>query len=156
MAHELQAIIGLGQDHPEYGMRLAVFSWQAYFLFQLTYLSRAGVYKKLPAERYAELLFIGWAERPEELSRRYFTDENRESGFRIYKAVCDKLCPMIAHTGPDRFWPEYVTFLVDYIVQEQGNVPKPDMAGSTVPYPHNFPRPWERNRVPLLPEEINV
>lgn len=142
MGEELQDIIGLGREHPEYMMRLAVFSWQAYFLFQLIYKGQDGMYKKLPAERYAEELFLGLTESPDEIWSAFIPEANRETAFRIYKTVCDALCPMIAHTGSDRFWPSYVAYLVNYIIEQQGDVPTPDVEKMMVPYPHNYPLPW--------------
>lgn len=156
MASQLQAIIGYGREHPDYRMRLAVYAWQIYTLFRLTYLGKDGTYKKLPAERYARELFLDSAESPEELSVRYFTEETREAGFRIYKAVCDAISPMLAHQSDDRFWPDHVAFLVDYIIARDGDVPPPDMEQCIVPYPKNYPRPYENEERHFLPEEIAI
>jgi hypothetical protein len=49
---------------------------------------------------------------------------------------------MIAHTGDERFWPSYVAYLVNYIIERQGDVPPPDVETMMVPYPRNYPRPW--------------
>lgn len=155
LGYELQAIIGLGPTHAEYMMRLAIFSWQVYFLFQLTYQGKDGKYKKLPTEQYADWLFLGPAERPEELSTKYITDEYREPAFRIYKTISDALCPMIAHIGAERFWPSYIAYLVDYIIQAQGDVPSPDVENMIVPYPKNYPRPWDEDK-DFLPSEIAI
>ena len=98
-------------------------------------------------------MFLDAAESPDELSGRYFTNETRETGFRIYQAICDALSPMLACNGGDRFWPDHVACIVDYIIQEEGNVPAPEMNDS-VPYPSNYPRPYDDGRYHFLPEEI--
>lgn len=154
LSRELQAIIGNGREHPDYKMRLAVYGWQIYTIFRYTYLGKDGKYKKLSAHRYARELFLNDAESPDELSGRYFSDETRETGFRIYKAICDVISPMLAYNGMDRLWPDHVAFLVDYIMYNEGNVPPPDMQGCSVPYPKNYPHPNDRETDCLLPEEI--
>ena len=153
LSRELQALIAYGREHPDYKMRLAVYAWQIYTLFRYVYLGKEGNYQKLSAERYARALFLDAAENPDELSGRYFTNETRETGFRIYKAICDAICPMLACNGGDRFWPDHVACLVDYIIKEEGNVPAPEMNGG-VPYPCNYPRPYDNGRPHFLPEEI--
>lgn len=154
LSDELQAMIAYGREHPDYKMRLAVYAWQIYTLFRYVYVGKNGEYKKLSAERYARELFLDDAESPEELRGCYFTDKNREAGFRIYKAICDVISPMLARNGGDRFWPDHVAFLIDYIIEEEGNVPAPDMHGG-VPYPWNYPRPYDgENQRHFLPEEI--
>lgn len=154
LSRELQAIIGNGREHPEYKIRLAVYGWQIYTLFRYTYLGKDCKYKKLSAQRYARELFLDDAESPEELCERYFTEEKRETGFRIYKAICDAISPMLAYNSMDRFWPDHVAFLVDYIMRNEGNVPPPDMQGCIVPYPKNYPYPDDRENDRFLPEEI--
>lgn len=153
LSRELQALIGYGREHPDYKMRLAVYAWQIYTLFRYVYIGKDGNYQKLSAERYARKLFLDSAENPDELSSRYFTDETRETGFRIYQAICDAISPMLARNGADRFWPDHVACLVDYIIQEEGNVPAPEMNGG-VPYPGNYPRPYDDGKHHFLPEEI--
>lgn len=154
LSRELQAIIANGRKHPEYKIRLAVYAWQIYTLFRYTYLGKDGKYKKLSAQRYARELFLNDAESPEELCGRYFTEATRENGFRIYKAICNTISPMLAYNGMDRFWPDHVAFLVDYIMRNEGNVPPPDMQGCIVPYPKNYPYPDDRENNRFLPEEI--
>lgn len=154
LSTELQAIIGYGREHPDYKMRLAVYAWQIYTLFRFTYLAKDGSYKKLSAERYARELFLNSAETPEELSGRYFTEETRETGFRIYKAIGDVISLMLAHQSDERFWPDHVACLVDYIIQQEGHVPAPDMERCMVPYPKNYPRPYDSGKNHFLPEEI--
>lgn len=153
LSDELQAMIACGREHPDYKMRLAVYAWQIYTLFRYVYVGKNGEYKKLSAERYARELFLDDAESPEELRGCYFTDENRKAGFRIYKAICDVISPMLARNGGDRFWPDHVACIVDYIIKEEGNVPTPDMHGG-VPYPWNYPRPYDDGKHHFLPEEI--
>lgn len=155
LSKQLQAIIANGREHPEYQMRLAVYAWQIYTLSRYVYLGKDGCYKKLSAQRYARELFLDDAESPEELRSRYFEDEQRETGFRIYSAICNAISPMVAHMGSDRFWPDHVAFLVDYIIQNEGNVPSPDMEKSIIPYPTNYPGPYLRENIEhFLPEEI--
>lgn len=154
MHKELQAIIAYGREDPDYKMRLAVYAWHIYTLFCYVYLGKDGKYKKLTAEQYARMLFLDAVESPEELWGIYFTDETRETGFRIYKAICDAISPMLAYDGGgDRFWPDHVACLVDYIIKEEGNVPAPEMHGG-VPYPWNYPRPYDDGKHHFLPGEI--
>ncbi len=153
LSGELQAMIAYGREHPDYKMRLAVYAWQMYTLFRYVYIGKDGKYQKLSAERYARELFLGAAESPDELSGRYFTDETREKGFRIYQAICDAISPMLACNGADRFWPDHVACIVDYIIKEEGNVPVPEINGG-IPYPSNYPRPYDDGRHHFLPEEI--
>ena len=153
MSYGLQDLICLGLEHPEYMMRLAVFSWQVYFVFQLVYEGKDGKYKKLPANRYADVLFMRFTKSPDEIRSAFVSEESKETVFRIYKAVCDALCPMIAHTGDARFWPSYVAYLVNYIIEQQGDVPPPDVEVMMVPYPRNYPRPWAEE---FLPYEISI
>lgn len=148
---QLQAIISGGRDHPEYMMRLAVYAKQIYFLFTLVYRGQDGKYKKLSAEQYSRLLFLDCAETPAEIWEKYAAN-NREEIFRIYKAVCDAVSPMLAHIGNDRFWPDDIAFIVDFILKEKGNVPAPDLRGWGVPYPHNYPKS-DRH---FLPVEIMI
>lgn len=152
---ELQAIIANGREHPEYKMRLAVYAWQIYTLFCYVYMGTDGKYRKLSAQQYARKLFLDNAESPKELRSQYFSEEQRETGFRIYKAVCDAVTPMVSHMGSDRFWPDHVAFLVDYIMQNEGNVPPPDMEKCIIPYPTNYPGPCLGNNTKhFLPCEI--
>lgn len=151
---ELQDLIGLGQEHPEYMMRLAIFSWQIYFLFQLTYRGKDGMYRKLTATEYAQMLFWDFADSPDEMKSEFVSEENREVAFRMYKAVCDAICPMIAHTGNSRFCPNDVAYLVNYIIDKQGKVSAPSLEGWGKPYPRNYPLPWNDNS--LLPSAIMV
>lgn len=61
---------------------------------------------------------------------------------------------MLVRNDSDRFWPDHVAVLVDYIIQQEGNIPITDM-GSMVPYPKNYPMPLDNeNREHFLPEEI--
>ncbi len=154
LSAELQAIISHGRAHPDYKMRLAVYAWQIYTIFRYTYMGKDGSYKKLSAEQYARALFLDNAESPEELRDYYFTDETRQTGFRIYQAVCDAISPMLACNGRDRFFPDYVAYIVDYIIREKGNVPAPDMEGCVIPYPQNYPYPFDDGNDHFLPEEI--
>ena len=153
LSRELQALIGYGWEHPDYKMRLAVYAWQIYTLFRYVYIGKDGKYQKLSAERYAREVYLDKAESPDELSGRYFTDETREIGFRIYQAICDAISPMIACNGGNRFWPDHVACIVDYIIREEGNVPAPEINGG-IPYPSNYPRPYDDGRRYFLPEEI--
>ena len=153
LSDELQAMIANGREHPDYKMRLAVYAWHIYTLFRYVYVGIDGNYRKLSAERYARELFLDDAESPDELREHYFSDETKETGFRIYKAICDAISPMLARNGADRFWPDHVACLVDYIIKEEGNVPPPDMSGG-VPYPQNYPKPYDDGRYHFLPEEI--
>jgi len=155
LSDELQVIIANGREHPEYKMRLAVYAWQIYTLARYVYMGKDGNYKKLSAQRYARELFLDDAESPEELRGCYFEDEQRGTGFRIYKAICDCLSPMVAHMGGDRFWPDHVAFLIDHVIQNEGNVPPPDMERCSVPYPRNYPGPYlGENKEHFLPEGI--
>lgn len=153
LSRELQAIIAYGREDLDYKMRLAVYAWQIYTLFRYVYIGKDGNYKKLSAERYARELFLDDVESPDELSECYFTDETRETGFRIYKAICDAISPMLAHNGADRFWPDHVACLVDHIIKEEGKVPAPQI-NSGIPYPSNYPRPYDDGRRHFLPDEI--
>lgn len=153
LSDELQAMIAYGREHPDYKMRLAVYAWQIYTLFRYVYVGKNGEYKKLSAERYARELFLDDAESPEELRGCYFTDETRETGFRIYTAICNVISPMMAHNGGDRFWPDHIAFLVDYIIKEEGNVPVPETHGA-IPYPLNYPHPHDDGKHHFLPGEI--
>ena len=155
LSAELQVIIANGRTHPEYKMRLAVYAWQIYTFARYVYLGKDGTYKKLSAQRYARELFLDDVESPEELYGQYFKDEQRETGFQIYKAICDCISPMVAHMGSDRFWPDHVAYLVDYIMQNEGNVPPPDMEKCIVPYPKNYPGPYMgESREHFLPDGI--
>lgn len=153
----LQQIIYDGPKHPDYRVRLAVFAWQMYFLYQMTYLGKDGNYKKPTSKWYAREIFLNWAESPEEMRSFFSSPEECERGFRIYKAICDCLCPMIAHyKTSERFWPEHVAFLVDYIISHDGNVPPPKFK-PWFPYPENYPTPWSReNKTYILPDEIQI
>ena len=155
LSAELQIIIANGREHPEYKMRLAVYAWKIYTLACYVYIGKDGQYKKLSRQRYARELFLDDAESPEELRGIYFADEYRTTGFRIYKAVCDCISPMVAHMGSDRFWPDHVAFLVDYVIRNEGNVPPPDMERCIVPYPKNYPGPCcGKSNEHFLPEGI--
>lgn len=154
LSDELQAMIAYGREHPDYKMRLAGYAWQIYTLFRYVYVGKDGKYRKLSAQQYARELFLDDAESPEELRECYFTEETRETGFRIYKAICDAISPMLACNSSDRFWPDHVAFLVDYIIQNKGHVPIPNMEGCTVPYPRNYPLPYDGDEDHFLPEEI--
>ena len=140
-------LIAMGEDTPNYHLRLYSVCAKLYYLSKLVYRGKNGI-GKLSAERYAEELFDGFAETKEEIADILEHCNNRlNCGIEItdqlvdYTYQCLQLikalwCAFIACTIEQAYIHEFA-YAFEYVIKNRGNLPVPEYRRPAF-FPYNY------------------
>lgn len=140
-------LIAMGEDTPDYHLRLYSVCARLYYLSKLVYRSKNGI-EKLSAEKYEEELFEGSAETKEEVTiilQRYnnslkcsveITDRLIDYTYHCLQLVKVLWCTFIACSGEQAFIHEFA-YAFEYVIKNRGDLPMPEYHSSAF-FPDNY------------------
>lgn len=140
-------LVAMGEDTPDYHLRLYSVCARLYYLSKLVYRSNNGIVK-LSAKRYAIDLFEGITETKEEVAlilEHYhsslncnlnITDQLIDYTYHCLQLVKALWCTFIACKVEQAYVPEFA-YALEYVIKNSGEVPMPKYSNHVF-FPTNY------------------
>ena len=140
-------LIAMGEDTPDYHLRLYSVCARLYYLSRLVYRGKNGI-AKLSAKRYKKELFEGCTETKDEVAdilRSYhnslicgmeITEQLVDFTYQCLQLIKALWCTFIACIIEQAYIPEFA-YAFDYVIKHKGNLPMPEYHNSLF-FPSNY------------------